>query len=313
MPTAPHFAAGTSLWITSGETGASVTGATVFVSGKGLSGPIERTYVSDAAGRVTLDTAVLHTPVPAIDITVTGFLKRETTLTPEVGQLFALWPTSSPTGLDEEFSAFIVYSGGSCPARRDPGFVVRHAPETQVATVVLASNQQTERDFEVHQAAIDLLNAATGNRPRYVLATVAPPSGVVFTTRMDPAYGVCPTGQVAAYFTRFQTANHELTGGEINYCSEAFARSPRIVAHELGHTYGLAHSNAPDLSDTMSCTTSFGDTAFSPREVLAMKLMMLRPGGNNWPDRDRPLFPSGTATQSTASGTTTVVCPLSGG
>jgi hypothetical protein len=57
----------------------------------------------------------------------------------------------------------------------------------------------------------------------------------------------------------------------------------------------------------MSCTFSQQAPAFSPREILAMTLVRQRPGGNEWPDRDRVILPTSVA--STGSSTTVFVCP----
>jgi hypothetical protein len=300
------------LWITSGETGAPVTGATVFLSGSGVSGAVERTYVTDASGRISLDVVLLQAPAPAVDVTATGFLKRETTLTLDGGSVFLLWPTTSPTGLDEDFTALAVYSFSRCPVRRDPGHMIRHSVGTEQVTLVLDPTASAPSIVAAHESAAVALNSANQGRPTYVVGPEPAAGGVALRVGIDPTRAACVLG-VAAAFVSIQSNGGTgwITGGEVVYCADVYARSPRYILHELGHTMGLQHSEGGHYGDLMACQGTAVD--FSEPEKLAMKLMRLRPARNNWPDRDRPLFSSEPGALSTGPQTTTIVCPLSGG
>jgi len=302
-PSAPFYAAGTTLTVTSGEDGRPVAGAAVTVSGTSSAGLFSQTYVSDVAGRVALDRIVLQEPMPAVDVVAAGYLKRETLLRPADDRTFSLWPTISPTGLTETFSALVVYSAARCPARLDAGSLRRHNPSTKDVAVVLDSTLQSPEEIHQHELAVQVINAMTGSAPKYFVAATAPPGALVIQVTLSPAR--C-AGLNAAAFTTRRGDGAYITGGEVVYCAPEYARTPRTIVHELGHTTGLNHSDAPGLEDMMSCTNAETLGAFSSREQLAMKLMLQRPGANEWPDRDR--FSTTTAS-STRHFVETISCP----
>jgi hypothetical protein len=140
-----------------------------------------------------------------------------------------------------------------------------------------------DRAHEFHREAAAQLTAATSGAISYSLSATAPPSGVVVTTRVDPAASTC-TGRVRGFAT-VSLRGGDIVAGEIVFCDLSVARSA-TVAHELGHTFGLRHS--PDARDLMFGTFLRGRTPeLGPREVLIMNLMLRRPSGNRFPDNDR--------------------------
>jgi hypothetical protein len=172
----------------------------------------------------------------------------------------------------------MAYSFPSCPARFDPGTLQRHHPSTSEVVYVLGPTVQSAADIERHQRAIDALNTATGNAPRYVIATAEPVSGVIVRVSVDPQKPSCTTGSAAAYAV-VHGVNRYITGADVVYCANSYASNPRTIAHELGHTVGLNHSDATTADDLMSCTYAEAPAVFSPREALLIRLMLLRPGG----------------------------------
>jgi len=279
------LAAGTSVSMVSGENQKPVAGARVILAG--------REYTSDAAGQVTLAEAVSFGSL--VDVVVAGFLSRQTTLRSSGGTPFVLWPRATTSGLDEDFTAQIVYTW----ATSDPpahGTTPLERPREGTTQAVVSLSQQILDDGAAHQAhaqAVDDLNAWLGSRMRYVLAGTPPASGVVFVARVDPADAECADG-TRAYFLGDYNPRGEITGGEVVYCSLDVARSA-TVSHELGHSVGLQHSYGRSELMTPFFSRS-RNTGFSAREGLVMNLLFERRAGNMFPDSDRAV--SGAAMRS---------------
>ena len=91
-----------------------------------------------------------------------------------------------------------------------------------------------------HQAAIDRLNSASGGGVVYVLAAEVPSAGIVFSATIEATASSCE-GRVLAFFSG-RTLGGEIVDGRIVYCSESAAPACTAPAHELGHSFGLAHS-----------------------------------------------------------------------
>jgi predicted small lipoprotein YifL len=269
MPPPDSLASGTAIQIVSGETGAGVDGASVTVAG--------RAYTS-VGGRVTLADRV---PLRAeLDVLADGMLERKTLVRDPATTSFTLWPTRSPTGMDEGYTQAIVYSrlDGAAPLRR------LQRGTSRVAVVPSADLLADEQAMASHQEAVDRLTAATGGRVVYALDRQRPASGVYVESRLDAGDPTCSTSNVLAFAQVF-TRSGEVVRGLIVYCDYKVARTS-IPSHEMGHTFGLFHS--PDKAELMyAYYNGHGGVDFSPRETLAMNLMLQRPGGNLYPDDDR--------------------------
>jgi len=286
-PPAP-LVAGAVLTFLSGETGEAVAGAAVGVGG--------RPYTSDGEGRITLTEDVETGAL--LEVTAPGFLTRQTLLRAPDERRFTLWPGRSPTGLDEAYTAVLVYTDSAladAPAAAAP--LSRLAPATRAVTVAPSAPLRSDPEaLRAHEEAVSVLNDAAAGSVVYSLGSAGP--GVFFETRVDGADKGC-VGRIRA-FTRLQERGREIVGGEVVFCSPDVARSVTVL-HELGHTFGLQHS--PDPAEVMYTFFVAGRGAsFSPRELLAMSLMTQRRAGNRFPDRDLESAAAATRTR-------TIACP----
>jgi hypothetical protein len=212
-----------------------------------------------------------------------GFLNRQTSLRSGAARL-VLWPRATASGFDESFTAQIVYTWGTLDPPAHGSNALQRIRDGATLAVVVLSPQLLEDGaaHQAHVAAVDDLNAWLSGRMRYVLAADAPPGGVVFRARVDPAEPLC--AEARAFFDG-DFARGEITGGAIVYCSLEIARAS-TVAHELGHTTGLQHVYGGNELMTPSFSRSRRST-FGSREGLAMNLLFERRAGNVFPDSDR--------------------------
>lgn len=274
-PAASGLAAGAVLNVVFGDSGAPLPQASVTIDG--------RSYVADAQGRVTLTAAAR--PGALVDAGAPGFLDRQTTVRTRPLTTLALWPRTSPSGIDENFTVSIVYTsaaleGGPVGVER-----LRRLPADTRQVVVVPSAEVLDDDVShgLHAAAVGRLTAASRGAVAYALARERPAAGVVFDALLRPSEPLCQ--QRVRAFTRLSLRADEILGGEIVYCSWDAARSATVV-HEMGHTFGLRHSNDPREVMFGTFARGRGDD-YSPREADTMGLMMQRPGGNRFPDSDR--------------------------
>jgi matrixin len=280
---------GTAVEVVSGETGGGIEGAVFTVNG--------RDYTS-AEGRVTLsETVSLQSEVR---IVAPGMLERRTLLRNLAETRFALWPQTSATGMDEGFTQAIVYShpNGAGPLRRLTRGTTR-------VVVVPAPNLRGAEEMTAHREAAERVTAASGGQVTYVVDTQRPVAGVYVETRLGRSDDeLCQRDNILAFEQDF-IRNGESVRGVIVFCDPRSARTA-VVSHEMGHTFGLYHS--PDSRELMyAFFDGHGAVEFSARESLEMRLMLQRPGGNQFPDDDRSVALTG------ATGTYVTVCPGSRG
>jgi hypothetical protein len=209
---------------------------------------------------------------------------------------FSLWPQTSETGMNTQFTQAIVYSHPD-----GPGPLRRLARGTTRVVVVPAENLRGEAEMAAHQDAVDRITAATGGKVRYVLGTQKPVSGAYVETRLGGEDDdLCNKSNILGFEQDF-VRNGETMHALIVYCDPKAARTA-VVSHEMGHTFGLYHS--PDKGELMyAFFNGHGNVEFSAREALEMRLMLQRPGGNKFPDDDRQVSLTG------ATGTHVTVCP----
>lgn len=287
-PSAPAAPVPTRITVVSGETGNPVAGASVTVAGRSLT--------TDASGLVTLPDRPATGAL--IDLVAGGFLDRQTLFRSGTSEL-SLWPRQAANGFNEDFTATIVYtraSGDDPVVGENP--LERLRAGTTLATIVAASeilnDGQALRSLE---DAAGQVGVASGGAIAYQVASARPASGTFFEARVDPTDSLC--SEARAYF-RGRFIGDEIIGGALVFCSVSIARTA-TAAHEVGHSLGLQHSNR--LPDVMFPSFQRGRaTSLTPRESLAVRLMLERRGGNRFPDNDRSV------SVSSAPGTRTTVC-----
>lgn len=263
------------LALVSGETGEPVGGATVVIGGQNLR--------ADSQGQVGVPGgSALGT---FVDLVSPAFLDRQTVLREGSGPLrLSLWPRMTPSGMDENFTATLVYTSTVDGALVGGQALRRHRPS--VTAVYLALSAALRADSESvawHQLAADSINVAVGGKVVYQLSTAPPAGAVVVDASYDPSNAGCAGGSRG--FASLRLSAGEILGGTIVYCAADAPRSPTVV-HELGHSFGLFHS--PDRSDLMYFSFVRGRSeVFTAKETLAMRLMLDRPSGTRYPDNDR--------------------------
>ena len=270
-PAATGVGAGTVLTFSGAETGQAVTDATVVVAG--------RPYSSDDAGRVILEQS--STAGSPMDISAPGMLDRQTLLRSST-TVFTLWPRTSATGLDEDYTRQLVYTWdenagpGASPLYRLSG--------TQAVLVPSAALMSDGRVVAAHQHAADEINAAVGGAVHYSVAARAPAGAIAIDTVLDPADSGCKE-RVLAFTSIRLRGNGEISSARIVFCNEGSTRDSTVV-HEAGHTFGMGHS--PDANEIMHAFKMRGQPeGYGARESLVMRLMLQRRGGNRFPDDDR--------------------------
>lgn len=268
------FPAGTTFTVVSGETGQPVASARFVVGGEDL--------LTNEDGQVRLSGDVQFGD--RLDIVATGFLDRQTTFW-KGRTRYTLWPKTSPTGLTEHATGEIVYTS-SYLSDDNPEFGQQGLSRWQegLSEIVVVFGKGFEKGARTTKMQIEAVaefnrtipNGISYTSPRFV----TPPSRGYVELRIDPDYSSCVEygSKAVAVLPR-----GEYTSSRITYCYEDAALSKTTALHELGHTFGLRHSS--DTIDSMHNPAIW--PRFSPRERLLMKLMMLRRGGNLFPDNDR--------------------------
>ena len=276
------LAAGATVTVVSGATGAPVAGVNLTIGGQ--------TVVTDGGGQARVPAAA---PLGTmIDLTHPSHLDRQTRVRTSTGERFTLWPRTTPDGLDEHYTAKIVYTDSVV----DPPAAVAALPLFRLPqgtdTMVLVPSAELLADgaaMEAHAAAARSATDSTGGRVRVVLSPTAVSVGnsIVVTSRIDAADPECVANRVRAYMDG-NYGNFVVVSGEIVYCSMQIARSSTVV-HELGHAFGLQHAPSGSNDVMEPAFSSRRAAAFGPRESLVLRMMLDRDPGNRFPDSDRGL------------------------
>jgi len=280
LPTPPPsgWPAGTVLSLVSGETGAPIAGAQVIVAGL-------PPHVADAAGQATMQTTAAEGAT--VDVEAAGFLTRQTLVRHSLTRL-TLWPDHAR--LPGSYTKALVYTSSAVGDSTSRVPLERLPPH--VRTLALEPSDQLKADpqtMAAHRQAVDYFNAAVQGQ---VVFAVGGAADLIVPTRIDATYSSCE-GRADRLLALTWVSRHEVSRAEIVFCSEKPTHLPTPIAHELGHVFGLRHS--ADGSDVMCRYYDSGaEHGFTDRETLAMSLLLLRRGGNAWPDNDRTATASGT-------------------
>lgn len=284
----PPIPAGTTLSFVSGETDQPVGGASVTVGGNSLR--------TDGGGGVVLPNTVA--PSTPLDVVAVGFLDRQTLLRAPTSTRFTLWPRTSPTGLNEGYTAVLVYTAANSSAAEGSTPMIRLRPSLPLLLIPTPEIHRDAPALAAHHEAVNAINAATLGQAIYTITEQRPPGGaIVVDSRVNPQGSGCNPNVLA--FTTLETTAEEILGAGIVFCSVEASRNA-TVTHELGHTFGLQHS--PDPQELMYGFARAGqNSGFSAREALSMRLMLQRPAGNRFPDNDRAVVVAGERTR-------TIIC-----
>lgn len=258
--------------LVSGETGLPVAGARVSVSGQG--------YTSDSAGQVALS----NTQSSELGIEASGYLERRTTFSSS-SNVLTLWPRLSPTGLDEEGTARIVYGCGAEGCATGAEEMNRLAR----GTAVIVPSREIQADPRAMQALEEgarRLSEVTLGHISFEIASGPRADAVSVAVKVDLRDPVILTQGAGAVTRRELSGGSEIVRASVAFRSLDLVRRLPLVLHELGHVFGLGHSGrASDIMWTGGEIYSLDD--FSPREQLAIGLMLQRVPGNRFPDDDR--------------------------
>jgi len=270
----PGFPAGTVLSIVSGETGSPVAGASLIVGGQAIP--------ADAGGRVSLPARL--DPQSPVDVTAPGFFDRVTRLRSR--DAITLWPKqSAASGIDEHYTISLVYSDSFEDDRLGKTGLIRLADATREVYLLPTPEYQSEPAAAANlDEAAHLLGEATQGRFRYLVANSAPAGAVRFSVDYKPSEPRCAENRRILGFVRWNFNGFVIAGGSMFLCRSDAWRDLGVTLHELGHTYGLLHSpyDYELMAPFINRARNFG-----PRELLIMRLMLLRPPANAFPDTDR--------------------------
>jgi hypothetical protein len=255
------------LTFVSGESQLPVQSARVTIDG--------RSYVTDGAGIVAVDRIST-----AISVDATGFLERRALARTDH---YSLWPRTSLTGIDEEYTARLVYNCASAGCV-DGGESLGRVPQGLV-TLQLSRDLLADRAaYAAIDEAAQLWTAATRGEVVFRVGAAFASGVVIVDMDVDPSDPAI-LARGAAGVTRRQYTGSSIARARITLRSVELARRLPLSIHELGHAFGLAHS--PRVGDVMWNGPELYDaTDLSEREKLSVALMLQRASGNRYPDTE---------------------------
>lgn len=203
-------------------------------TGQTVQGPVVVAGITVQAG-VPLASAAAEGAT--VDVSIPDFLPRQTLV--RTGETrVVLWPDS--TTLPGGYTRLLVYT----PSAVEPETLasMRRLPtRTRSVAVVPSADIQTDAyAMDAHRAAIDAINEATA--PLGVSYRLGGTGDLSLPTKVDPSAGPCVDRWTRAFTSLWLSGANEITRAEITFCGTAIAATLGTIAHELGHTMGLRHS-----------------------------------------------------------------------
>jgi hypothetical protein len=248
-------------------------------------------YTTDGAGQIRLGE-----PAEAganLSVEAAGFLRRDTLIRTSADTLFTLWPLEDATG---EYTLALVYHSSR---------LLRFHPATRRVSIVPNREFLTTDPLglEAHEYAAARMTAATNGQIEFVVEE-QPTGSVVVSSELAPD----PCGMFVGC-AQPQLQGYHVVAGVIRISSErSTGNRRRIILHELGHIFGLAHSPEGTAGDLMQ-PSGHGEVDFSSRELRTIRMMLRRHAGNRFTDDDSDLGLSLTSvTSDAASGASMVYC-----
>ena len=126
-----------------------------------------------------------------------------------------LWPRETASGMNEAFTAQIVYTYGWSDEPEHGTSPLERLPRGQGQVFVWVSEEilQDGTAGWAHEQAVAEMNAALEGRAIYTLTPTRPASGVVFEIRLaEPGDEGC-AGRTLGYFQLLQQQPGEIAGG----------------------------------------------------------------------------------------------------
>ncbi|PYQ21260.1 MAG: hypothetical protein DMF79_08580 [Acidobacteria bacterium] len=159
-----------------------------------------------------------------------------------------------------------------------------------------------EQAREALEEGARLLTAATEGAVTLRVSATPQPGAATVTAGIDSQDAAILAQGAGAVTRRELNGSSEIVRASVVFRNLDLARRLPLVLHELGHTFGLGHSSR--VGDMMwNGPEIYNQFDYSPRERLAMALMLQRSPGNRYPDIDVRLAPAGVGTRTPRTST----------